>query len=618
MFLGTPHRGSPDLANLGETARSLVSALQMQTSSAILDVLGLKTTDLGRVQESFSALWQKYNFRVKTFQESLGLTGFKISVLGEKVVPDYSSLLGDHRERAETIHANHMDMCRFSGTESPGFRQVAAELSKIYGSFAGVTKQEPWREGNKRRRLSHTAKSESKQKGGSGQRVLSSDEARIVELLWYPTLHSRRFGIPTPVGSTCDWLFEHRLYLDWLYSRNQQESQGLLRLLGKAGAGKSVLMKEAYHRTALETENVVAAFFFDADGGASDPSSERLFRSLLHQLLPKLWQTSSDHQFDTLMRELKAAESHTWVESGCQSIFRQIVLHHIGSRKVFIFIDAIDECSVSMNRDLCNFWRDITSTTHEKGITLNVCLSSRPYPIISVLLSSCPDIPVDTHNYQDIARYTARRLRPAITANEPQWESLKDSIANRAAGIFLWANLVVDDITRKYEEGHGMAYLMSRIDILPAELEELYATSLASIPRQSTDIAMRMFCWAVFAQKPLRVHEWHHIMAFIQQPAPKSLQEWRGSDGFTGTDGQLERKIRSISNGLIEVRTAATGSLPIQDTETDDDSICAGAGSLNLEHGETRVVSVIHESFRRFFLVRGMSILASHQYAYYD
>lgn len=82
IFLGTPHRGSPDLANLGETARALVSALQMQTSSAVLDVLGLKTTDLERVQESFSALWQKYDFRVKTFQESLGITGFKMGRLG--------------------------------------------------------------------------------------------------------------------------------------------------------------------------------------------------------------------------------------------------------------------------------------------------------------------------------------------------------------------------------------------------------------------------------------------------------------------------------------------------------------------------------------------------------
>ncbi|KAK0616989.1 hypothetical protein B0T14DRAFT_434076 [Immersiella caudata] len=36
IFLGTPHRGSPDLAALGEWARSLVS-LRMQTTSAILD-----------------------------------------------------------------------------------------------------------------------------------------------------------------------------------------------------------------------------------------------------------------------------------------------------------------------------------------------------------------------------------------------------------------------------------------------------------------------------------------------------------------------------------------------------------------------------------------------------
>lgn len=56
VFLGTPHRDSPDLANPVELARSLVSTLKMQTSSAVLDTLELKTTDLERVLESLSPL----------------------------------------------------------------------------------------------------------------------------------------------------------------------------------------------------------------------------------------------------------------------------------------------------------------------------------------------------------------------------------------------------------------------------------------------------------------------------------------------------------------------------------------------------------------------------------
>lgn len=138
IFLGTPHRGSPDLAALGEWMRFTVSTLRMDTSSAIVDALGLKTSDLERAQDEFSGLWQKYDFRVKTFQETRGLSGVDLDVLGNKVVPDYSSLIGDRREHAETIDANHMGMCRFFGAEDPNYRKVAGEIQSIYTSIKEV------------------------------------------------------------------------------------------------------------------------------------------------------------------------------------------------------------------------------------------------------------------------------------------------------------------------------------------------------------------------------------------------------------------------------------------------------------------------------------------------
>ncbi|OCL01768.1 hypothetical protein AOQ84DRAFT_425923 [Glonium stellatum] len=154
IFLGTPHRGSPDLAALGEWVRSVVSTLRMGTTSAILDALSLKTSDLERAQEEFSGLWQKYGFRVKTFQEGLGLAGVNLGVLGNKVVPDYSSLIGDQREHAETIEANHMGMCRFSGADDPNYHKVAGELRSIYLSIERLNVQKVHQSGRIQRRAS--------------------------------------------------------------------------------------------------------------------------------------------------------------------------------------------------------------------------------------------------------------------------------------------------------------------------------------------------------------------------------------------------------------------------------------------------------------------------------
>jgi len=85
VFLGTPHRGSKDLASVGEMARKVASAVLMDTNSAMLDALGLKNSDLERCQDSFSRLWTLHGFQVKTFQEGFPVTGVRLGLLNEKV-----------------------------------------------------------------------------------------------------------------------------------------------------------------------------------------------------------------------------------------------------------------------------------------------------------------------------------------------------------------------------------------------------------------------------------------------------------------------------------------------------------------------------------------------------
>lgn len=140
IFLGTPHRGSVDLARLANKGRSIISALGFDTASATLDALGLKSTDLERCQDSFLSLWRRYDFRVKTFQESLGMSGINIGPLNDQVVQSFSSLLGDDREDAETLHANHKDMARFSGPDDSNQAKVVGEIQRIYSDLRNARK----------------------------------------------------------------------------------------------------------------------------------------------------------------------------------------------------------------------------------------------------------------------------------------------------------------------------------------------------------------------------------------------------------------------------------------------------------------------------------------------
>ncbi|KAM0345818.1 hypothetical protein ACHAPU_006171 [Fusarium lateritium] len=75
---------------------------------------------------------------------------------------------------------------------------------------------------------------------------------------------------------------------------------------------------------------------------------------------------------------------------------------------------------------------------------------------------------------------------------------------------------------------------------------------------------------------------------------------WRASDSFTATDDQLEKQIRAISLGLLEVSRETVNIT--QDTDSEILSVDAGAGSLNIGHGDSRIIQVIHESVRDLFL----------------
>ncbi|XP_044721861.1 heterokaryon incompatibility protein (HET) domain-containing protein [Hirsutella rhossiliensis] len=349
-------------------------------------------------------------------------------------------------------------------------------------------------------------------------------------------------GLEKPADQTCLWLFEHELYQDWLHGRNRNEHRGLLWLKGKPGTGKSILLKEAYRRAAQrqgKSDYCTAAFFFNAKGDELEHSPLGLFRSLLFQLLPRYREHL--HRF----RETWAEKNPVRAEHGSQSCswrvpelrsFFESMFTQPTTKRAIIFIDALDECSSKNTRSLAYFWRLITRH------------------LFTVTLSDCPNIFMELCNDQDIKTYVEQRLQLGIAHMERRWYLLRDRILSKSSGVFLWVVLVVDDALKSWDDGKGLLFMLNQVTIVPGELETLFSQMLSSIDPKDRHLTARVFHWAVLAGKTLRLHEWHHIMAFSRQPPPSSLHEWRMSDSFTETEDQLEKQIRSISKGLIEVK----------------------------------------------------------------
>ncbi|CAH0050345.1 unnamed protein product [Clonostachys solani] len=607
VFLGTPHRGSPDLASFGEWARSFISAFRIQTTSDILDALGMKNTDLERAQEAFSAVWQRYDFRIKTFQEGLGLRGINLGVLGNKVVPDSSSLIGDYRECAETLQANHKNMCRFFGHDDPNYRKVGGEICSIYRSivdfdsrnFGRSELMEIYPKANM-----PTQSSIPKVSGHWPDEQLTGTDKKLLEDLWFPGIDFRYQTVESPAEDTCDWLFYNETYRNWFQNRDQDVYQGLLFLKGKPGAGKSVLMKEAFRRSSKErsvlgSNCATAAFFFDDKGTMLQKTPAGLYRSLLCQLFPRLRRGFRDVSDVWAHRgsgeDASEQKPYQWSTRQLQGIFMSVFDTGIPF-DITIFIDALDECHVDWMRSQASFWRLATREARKKGSRLNVCLSIRQYPVIG--LDNCAEVIVEHHNDPDIATYVKQKLPCVSERQEGKWEEIRRTIIRKSTGVFLWVVLVVENALRMRDEGEHPRHILSQLELVPESLSSLFSQLLGGSTTASNALAIKLFRWAILAVKPLRLREWHHILAFSKQPGLSSLNEWRESDSFTEDDDQLERQIKAISKGLIEVTGRPIAS---QGDNADSSSMRAGAGSLDLDTGETRVVQVIHQSVREFF-----------------
>lgn len=125
---------------------------------------------------------------------------------------------------------------------------------------------------------------------------------------------------------------------------------------------------------------------------------------------------------------------------------------------------------------------------------------------------------------------------------------------------------------------------------VPPALESMFSQLMRQTPAQEVTMTLRFFQWLVFMSKPLRLREWHHILAFMPRRRPASLGVWRRSDHYTESDEQLEKGIRLISKGLAEV-TSPVPEAQVRGKHQDNVSMRARAGSLDAQYGESRVCS---------------------------
>ena len=296
----------------------------------------------------------------------------------------------------------------------------------------------------------------------------------------------------------------HQETFDWLFKVNKQSSEPWANLAswlkgsqggnvywitGKAGSGKSTLMKYLYNhpQTARHTRIwakdghlFTAGFFFWDSGSYIQMSDKGLLQSLLYQLMqeePKFIIKAFEQRWELYDSRCEGLQPWTWSE--LNQAFETIIAHD--SLHFFFVIDGLDEFSGDH--------AELVSLIIAAGKRPNVkiCTASRPWLVFEDAFEDHPSLLLEDLTSNDINTYVTTKFNEnkhykRLRARDPAYaEQLIGNIVHKACGVFLWVRLVVRSLLQGLSNSDRFSDLQRRLDTIPPGLEAYFDKMLNSL-----------------------------------------------------------------------------------------------------------------------------------------
>ncbi|KAL2179501.1 uncharacterized protein P884DRAFT_194557 [Thermothelomyces heterothallicus CBS 202.75] len=586
VFLGSPHRGT-EHCNLGDAVQSMaVATLHTDPSDSLLrEVCGIRALELELGRQTFVKLWNEYNFKVKTFQESVIASYQYPELRAETTIRRLASFIGDPRENPETIYALHNDICKFGSAQDQGYRALVKTLAAI------ITTEEDGR---------------------------ASLNARETECLL--ALSHTQPAVPEPVQAraypgTCLWLYDLHEFQTWCH-RNGPHKQKILWIRGESGSGKTILLRSLQKRLERQWGPAGASFIWvaaeadDLTGGAntghhgSGPAS--IYRSLLARLF--LQDPSLRKALLALYNQTRD-EPQTFDDAQISAFFADYYANQTArarARRTFIFVEVSDDACPSYVHELLG---RLSLLAHNSDFS--ICLASGHHPEI-IEEENVISIPMHLRNADDILRYVNLNL----IAGWQERNRTVNRIAEKSTGVFLWAEIVVNILNAAIMEGATRDMIEHTVEEIPGDLHGLYEWMLSTLNDRERAESLLLFQWVMLAAEPMRLNDLFlairltepdpfalferlgPLMAFdIGMPfSMRELRQLRNSEISSDTPSQFYRWLRARSTGLLDLKSDNDRRQGHHANET-----------LGLQR-----VYPIHPSVRKFFLSgRGFACLTT-------
>ena len=298
---------------------------------------------------------------------------------------------------------------------------------------------------------------------------------------------------------------------------------------------------------------IVGSFYYSHREGKQQTNHANMLRSILYDILDQN-QEFFFHFQPHYRQGVQPGGGHQWTYESLKNVLLSFAENHPVGERIYLIVDAMDESDGGERSDVIKLLCELCAA---KGpCIVKVFVASRPVRGIHGRLANIHKvIRLQDVNTADILAFTRSFLGPEIDLPPDVISQATEYIVQHAQGVFVWVNLVREELLRFAEDGGTTNQLFGFLQSLPTELEEFYGIILKRLERGSTQYVgdgRRMLQFVLFTFRPLKVEELRQALAIrdgIDIEFPCSEESF-----IRDLTHGIERRIISCCGNLLEIK----------------------------------------------------------------